>query len=358
MRIKTTPVLNWRMRADRLLSLLLLLQGKGRLKAGQLAARLEVSRRTIHRDVEALSMAGVPVYAERGPAGGIVLLDEYRTRLTGLSREEAEALVAAGVPRGFADIGLGGALRSARGSSLVTPVHQLAAERLRQRVHVDVTPWFHAREVGVHLPALRDAVLDDRALRLRYRRKDGRLLEEDVKPYGLVAKAESWYLVAETDRGMRVPRVARIETAVPRGSVFERRPGFDLQAFWDDWARRFEARCTGYVVTLRVGRASEEPVAESLGPRARAELQRARRGADGAKVIAIDFEKETYALASLGSLGRAVEVIEPPALRARLLMLGQELSRMYERARPVAVWNAVPGRRRRTRRLDVPVARR
>jgi predicted DNA-binding transcriptional regulator YafY len=348
------------MRADRLLSLLLLLQGKGRLKAAQLAARLEVSRRTIHRDVEALSMAGVPVYAERGPTGGIVLLDEYRTRLTGLSREEAEALVAAGVPRALADIGLGGALRSGlvKLSSSLPAVHQLAAERLRQRVHVDVTPWFHVREVVSHLPALRDAVLDDRALRLRYRRKDGRLLEEDVKPYGLVAKAESWYLVAETERGIRVLRVARIESAVSRGSVFERRPGFDLQAFWDDWARRFEARCTGYAVTLRVGRASEEHVAESLGARARVELQRARRGADGAKIVAIDFEKEAYALASLGSLGRAVEVIDPPALRARLLMLGQELSRMYERASRVAVRNGVPAGRRRTHRLDVSVSRR
>jgi predicted DNA-binding transcriptional regulator YafY len=136
-------------------------------------------------------------------------------------------------------------------SSSLPAVHRVAVERLRQRVHVDVTPWFHVREVVSHLPALRDAVLDDRELRLVYRRKDGRRLEENVKPYGLVAKAESW-------------------------------------------------------------------------------LQRARPGGDGAKVIDLDFEKETYAVSSLASLGRTVEVLAPPTLKARLLALGRELHGMYD----------------------------
>jgi predicted DNA-binding transcriptional regulator YafY len=319
-------------RADRLLSLLLL-QGRGKLKAARLAQRLEVSPRTIHRDVAALSRSGIPVYAGRGPAGGIALLEEYRTRLTGLSREEAEALCAAGVPRALSDIGLGRALRSGliKLSSSLPAVHRLAAERLGRRVHVDVTPWFHAREVVPHLPLLRQAVLDDRTLRLRYRRRDGRPLDAEARPYGLVAKAESWYLVAELGRAMRVLRVSRIESASLQDS-FERREDFDLPAFWEGWARRFEAACVGYPVRLRVRQESEEAAADALGPRARAALLRARRRRDGAKRIRLDFEKEDYAVGSLAALAGAVEVIAPPGLKARLGALGRELCAAYREA--------------------------
>jgi predicted DNA-binding transcriptional regulator YafY len=318
------------MRADRLLSLMLLLQSRGRTKAGQLAARLEVSPRTIHRDVEALSMAGVPVYAERGPTGGIVLAEDYATHLTGLSREEAEALATAGIPRALSDIGLGRALRTGlvKLASSLPAVQRLAAEHLRRRIHVDVTPWFHVREVASHLAALRQAVLEDRELGLTYRRRDGTRFEEDVKPYGLVAKAENWYLVAETPRGMRVLRVARIEAARRRQRVFERREDFDLEGFWKRWARQFEASRIGYPVKLRIDAESQERAAEAIGPQARAALRKARMNR-GAKVIVLDFEKESYAVSSLAGLGPGFRVLEPASLRARLRLVGTSLCLLY-----------------------------
>jgi predicted DNA-binding transcriptional regulator YafY len=325
------------MRADRLLSLLLLLQGKDRVKADRLAARLEVSPRTIHRDVQALSSAGVPVYAERGPAGGIALLGDYRTRVTGLSREEAEALAAAGVPRLLSDIGLRRALRSGlvKLSSSLPAMQRLAAEELRRRLHVDVAPWFHVSESVSHLALLREAVLEDRELHLRYRRRDGTSLEEAVRPYGLVAKAESWYLVAETRRGMRVFRVSRVVAARLGESCFARRGDFDLQAFWERWARQFEAGRRGYPVRLRVAAGAEERVAEALGGRARAALHRAKRDRRGAKTIVVDFEKEAYAVSSLAGLGRAVLVLRPAGLKRGLLGLAEELRSLYpQSARP------------------------
>jgi predicted DNA-binding transcriptional regulator YafY len=317
-------------RADRLLSLLLLLQDRPRVKAGPLALRLEVSPRTIYRDVEALSAAGVPIYTERGPAGGIGLLGSYRTQVTGLSREEAAALSAAGVPRVLSQIGLGGALRSGLvklGASLPA-VQRLASEHLRQRLHVDVAPWFHEPEEAAQLEVVRRAVLDDRELRLRYRGRGRAPSRETVRPLGLVAKAESFYLVAATRKGRRVFRVSRILDA-HLGDVFTRPRSFDLQAFWERWARTFEATRTGYPVTVRVPAGVEDAAADVLGERTRRLLLRARPDGQGRRSIVLDFEKEAYAVSRLAALTGLVTVVRPAGLRRSLARLGDELRARY-----------------------------
>ena len=324
------------MRADRLLSLLLLLQGRGKLKANELAVRLEVSSRTVHRDVQALSVAGVPVYAERGPAGGIGLLGSYRTQVTGLSREEAAALAAAGVPRVLSEIGLGGALRTGLvklGASLPT-LQRLASEHLRRHLHVDVAPWFHVPEEVAHLQVVRQAVFQDRELHLRYRTRGGQPFDATVNSLGLVAKAESWYLVAATRGAKRVFRVSRILEA-RLGEHFARPHNFDLQSFWERWARQFEATRTGYPVTLRVAAELEDEAADALGERARALLRKARPDRRGEKTIVLDFEKEEYAVSSLAAKGRIVNAVRPASLRRSLVRLADDLNARYRRRRGV-----------------------
>jgi predicted DNA-binding transcriptional regulator YafY len=318
------------MRADRLLSLLLLLQDRGKVKADELAARLEVTPRTIHRDVQALSTAGVPVYAERGPAGGIGLLGAYRTEVTGLSREEAAALVAAGVPRVLSEIGLGRALRTGlvKLEASLPNVQRLAGEHLRRRLHVDVAPWFHVPEEVAHLEAVRQAVLEDRELHLRYRARGGEPFDDTVKPLGLVAKAESWYLVVARRSTRKVLRVSRILEA-RLGERFARPSDFDLQSFWERWARQFETTRTGYPVTLGVAAGAEDEAADALGERARVLLRRAKADRRGEKTIVLDFEKEVYAISSLAARAGIVRVLRPARLKRSLVRLADDLHARY-----------------------------
>ncbi len=206
------------MRADRLIAVVLLLQARGRMTAPDLAARLGVSVRTIYRDLDALSTAGVPVYADRGAGGGISLPDGYRLDLTALNREEASALFLSTMPGPLADLGGGHILEAAlRKVSAALPAgarHE--AEQARQRLHLDPAEWWQTHEPVPHLRVVQEAVWQDRRLRLRYRRRDGSSASRLVDPCGLVAKTGVWYLVAAAvatgDSGdLRVFRVSRVE---------------------------------------------------------------------------------------------------------------------------------------------------
>ncbi|HEY0699180.1 MAG TPA: HTH domain-containing protein, partial [Micromonospora sp.] len=192
------------MRADRLLSLLLLLQTRGRMTAQELADALEVSVRTVYRDVESLGAAGVPVYADRGPAGGYRLLDGYRTRLTGMTAVEAESLFLAGMPGPAAELGLGPVLATAERKLLAALPSRSAEEgwRVRQRFHFDAPGWFRTPEHTPHLAGLADAVWRERLVEIRYRRwKTPREVTRRLAPLGVVLKAGRWYLVAADIRG-------------------------------------------------------------------------------------------------------------------------------------------------------------
>ena len=202
------------MRASRLVQLLLFLQTRGRTTAAVLARELEVSERTIHRDVEALSAAGVPIYAERRPHGGIQLIDGYRTRLTGLTGDEAEALFLSGLPGPAAELGLGTVVAAARLKVLAALPSELRvrASRLVERFHLDAAGWFHASEPVPHLAVLADAVWEARRLAITYRRGDSEV-ERSLEPLGLVLKAGVWYLVAASEGQVRTYRVSRIRSA-------------------------------------------------------------------------------------------------------------------------------------------------
>ncbi len=242
------------MKADRLVALLLLLQSRRQCSARVLAERLEVSERTIYRDVDALSAAGVPVYAERGSTGGIVLADGYRRALTFFDEDEVRALFVSGASP-LADLGLerglSRALEKLRGG--LADVHQRAADKSRSRIHLDQRRWNQPEPPRAQLTTLRRAVWDDRRLRIRYEDRNRKASTRTVDPLGLVSKAGTWYLVANSGGELRSFRVERIVSAHELAERFERPPNFDLERHWDESSARFAeaSRSADCVVTLR-----------------------------------------------------------------------------------------------------------
>ncbi len=307
------------MRATRLVSLLLLLQTRGRLTAAELAERLEVSVRTVHRDVESLAAAGVPVEAVRGPAGGYRLAGGYRTRLTGLTADEAEALFAAGMPGPAAELGLGGELAAARLKLLAALPEELQerATRASRLFHLDTRGWFRAEDTVPHLPALAAAVWQGCRARIRYR-EGGRVVQRTIDPLGLVLKGGAWYLVAHRRAGMRVYRVSRVAAVRALAGSFERPSAFELQSFWDQWSRSFEETLPRVQVTVRVG----EDVRRWLPGEPRVDE-------DGHAVVAFAHLGDAYR--ELLRFGTQVEVLEPPELRERIAATSREVAAMYGR---------------------------
>src|SRR6266568_6387379 len=185
------------MRADRLLSILMLLQTKGRMTAHDLASQLEVSERTIYRDLDALSTAGIPVYTERGPGGGCSLVDGYQTRLTGLTEAEIRALFLFNMAAPLAELGLGKALDDAllKLEAALPADSRAKAEKVRQGFHLDTTWWYHPADTSSCLQTIQDALWQDHRLCLVYRENDGTWNEYRLDPYGLVSKASIWYLI-------------------------------------------------------------------------------------------------------------------------------------------------------------------
>jgi predicted DNA-binding transcriptional regulator YafY len=305
------------MRATRLVSLLLLLQTRGQLTAAEVAAQLDVSIRTVHRDVESLSEAGVPVEALRGPAGGYRLAGGYRTRLTGLTVDEAEALFAAGMPGPAAELGLGGELAAARLKVLAALPSELQerATRATRLFHLDTRGWFRAEDRVPHLPALSAAVWRGCRVRMRYR-EGPRVVQRTIDPLGLVLKGGAWYLVARRSAGMRVYRVSRVASVRPLEQTFERPQGFELEPYWEEWQRDWEQRRPRVQVTVRVA----EDVLKYLPGEPRIDD-------DGRTVVA--FENLGAAYRELLRFGADVEVLEPRELRERVADTSREVAALY-----------------------------
>src|SRR5215472_1308603 len=305
------------MRSDRILSVLLLLQVHGRLSARDLAGRLEVSERTVHRDVEALGAAGVHVYAERGRHGGIALLPGYRTDVSGLTAPEAQALFVFAGRGTLADLGLEGELRSALRKllSVLPEPHRPGAERAAGRVVVDPRAWMRARDDLPHLATVQDAVWRDRRLRMRYRRPGAPdTVDRLLDPYGLVAKAGTWYLIGADGGEPRLYRVSRIEAAEVTDEAAERPAVLDLEALWEQLRGRVEDRGAGVVVRVRVRAERVEMLLRIVASQLQAP---AARGAarDGWVELELRYPADGAARASLLAFGPDVEVLAPDSLR-------------------------------------------
>ena len=314
------------MRASRLLSVLMLLQLHDRLTADELAAQFEVSVRTIYRDIEELSAAGVPVYGDRGPGGGYQLLGGYRTRLTGFASDEAEAMFMIGMPSAAAALGLGPAAASAGRKLLASlpPALSEDAGRMSARFHLDPLDWYRAAEPVEHLPALARAVLDKRRVAMAYASWTG-TRQWCIEPLGLVMKAGAWYAVARTDAGLRTFKVANILEQVVEETTFERPADFDLPAYWAAQLARFENALRPSTALLHASEIGRERLAK-LGAYAARAVQKANApNAAGWARLFFPFENiEQAALALLG-IGPEVEVLEPRALRDRLRELAQQI---------------------------------
>ncbi len=321
------------MRADRLLSLLMLLQARGRMTAEALAEELETSVRTIYRDVEALSMAGIPVYAERGRSGGIALLERFQTNLTGLTDHEVRALFMLSIPGPLADLGVREELRAAMFKlSAALPASRRQEEAfVRQRVHLDASWWFQAGEPVPHLETVQRAVWQDRALRLTHTPSTPARepVTRQVEPYGLVAKAGVWYLVARRQGQFRAYRVSRLLDAAILPETFARDPDFDLAAFWGDWCREFEQNRADYPVRVRVAPELVPLLPSQFGDPVRVQIAQAVPDADGWITLTLPFEYLETARSRLLGYGRAVEVLEPVALRLSLIDYAAQIVAFY-----------------------------
>ncbi|MFI9241382.1 helix-turn-helix transcriptional regulator [Streptomyces sp. NPDC053086] len=310
------------MRAARLIKMVLLLQSRPAMTAAELARELEVSERTVTRDAQALSEAGVPVYADRGRAGGYRLVGGYRTRLTGLARSEAEALFLSGVPGALREMGLADVASAARlkVSAALLPSLRDAPDTAAQRFHLDAPAWFREPETPALLPVLAEAVWADSRVLARYRRED-REVERRLEPYGLVLKAGVWYLCARVAESgsFRTYRIDRFGAADALGEPFDRDPDFDLPGFWADQAERFARSILRAEVVLRLSPDGLRRLPHAVDPLgAREALDGAGApDAEGWVTVTLPVESEEVAHSQLTALGPEAEVLAPARLRER-----------------------------------------
>jgi predicted DNA-binding transcriptional regulator YafY len=325
------------MRASRLLSVLLLLQARGRMTAEQLADELEVSVRTIYRDVEALHAAGVPVYGEAGPSGGYRLLEGYRTRLTGLTGDEAEALFLAGMPGPASELGLGAVVAAARLKlqAALPPAMRARAARIRDRFYLDPSGWYDDGDHSPCLAAVADAVWNQRRMWVRYRRwKQPAEVSRTLEPYGVVLKAGRWYVVAmSSDRpGPRTYRVSQILELRVLDEHFDRPEQFDLAGFWQAHLVEFRAGRQQGEAVIRLSargrdRLTDLMTADVVNAAAQTATPPDRQGWVTATV---PIESLTHAQTGFLKLGAEVEVLSPPELREQLAHTVGELAAIYQ----------------------------
>ena len=324
------------MRASRLVNLMLLLQTRGGLTAAELARDLEVSIRTVHRDVEELSAAGVPSYAERGPHGGIRLVDGYRTRLTGMTAEEAEALFLAGLPGPAAQLGLGTVVAAAQLKVMAALPSELRsrASRLVERFHLDAAGWFQYEEAVPCLSALAEAVWDGRLVEIRYERGD-QTVDRTVAPLGLVLKGGVWYIVATTDTGqIRTYRGSRVASVRILDTRVDRPADFDLAAYWTESSAAYERDVATLEVVIRLPEDRLDRLAVVVGGSVvRAAERLPVEDVDGWIHLRLRLNWPDEAAAQLLAVGSRVEVLEPPEIRTRV---AETAARVRDRYRVAA----------------------
>jgi predicted DNA-binding transcriptional regulator YafY len=320
------------MRASRLVSLLLLLQSRGGQTAAELARELEVSVRTIHRDVDALSASGVPIYADRGPHGGIRLVDGYRTRLTGMTADEAEALFLAGLPGPAAELGLGTVVAAARLKVLAALPTEMRgrASRLVERFHLDAGAWYHADEAVPFLGELSEAVWECRRVQIGYHRGD-KTVDRVLEPLGLVLKAGVWYLVAQADGQPRTYRVSRVSKVNTLDDVFERPERFDLAAFWTESSAAYERDTPRVEVVLRIARDRLDRLRGVIGERPYDTIERLEDAdPDGWIRVRVKLDWPNEVTTQLLAVGPGCELLEPEPLRQRIAAEARQLAARYE----------------------------
>jgi len=320
------------LRADRLLSLLLLIQTRGRCSARQLADTLEVSERTIYRDVEALSIAGVPVFAERGPGGGISLLESYRTTLTGLNEDEVQALFLLNIPASLEQLGISQNLKTAllKLTASLPATLRDGGQRARQRIYLDSSPWSPNEEALPCLPAIQKALWNDQRLMLRYNVPFTAESEGVAEPYGLVAKANKWHLVFAMGGRVRILPVVDILIAEPLDEYFVRPPDYDLQLFWDSWLRETERNRPVFTTHVRAAPGLLPELKRRYGKGIVDQTRENGPDRNGWFNLDLTFDSFFAARERLLGYGAAIEVLEPLQLRLSMADFGGQIASLYK----------------------------
>jgi predicted DNA-binding transcriptional regulator YafY len=321
------------MRADRLLTILLLLQARGRMTAQELAERLEVSERTIYRDLQALSQAGIPVYAEAGTGGGYSLIEQYQTRLTGFTKSEVRALAPSQSPGPLHDLGLGSALEGAflKLEAVLSPHWQGDMDAVKRSIHLDSTGWLWTKEPVPFLPLLNEALWLGQKVEVEYRRHDGQIRQRVIDPYGFVAKSTVWYLIGAVDNQIRMFRVSRVCAARLLAETSQRPRDFDVRVYWETWNRTLEASYTPYVVRLRLAPEGIQRLFEIADETVRTSMREEPTGDDqGWRLISMTFSSLLHARTVAMGVGDLLEVLEPLELRNAIRAQARQIVARYE----------------------------
>lgn len=324
------------MRADRLFSIVMLLQTRGRMTANELSRELGVSERTLYRDLDTLSSAGIPLYADKGPGGGYALLESWRATLTSLTESEASALFITTIPEQFAALGMDKTLKGALLKLLAAlPINRRQRiERERSRIHLDPAPWWQPTDETPFLGVIQRALWDNQRLAIAYDKgRNEEHTKRVVEPYGLVAKASWWYLVANGQTGIRTYRVARISDAQLLEETFERPADFDLQQYWKETRDSFETSRPSYPVTLRLNEGGLLYLRDHYGPKETQKmLAKAHVDDAGWWTLTITYERREWALHAVLGMGGNAEVLAPSELREDVLREVARLSHLYHNA--------------------------
>lgn len=319
------------MRADRLLSLLMLLETRGKMTARHLAEELEVSERTIYRDIVALNTSGVPIYTEDGPGGGISLVESYSTDLTGLNSEEVRALAMLNIPEPLVKLGVGRELKAAMLKlSAALPITSRENEtRTRQRIHLDASWWFEPEEPVPHLYTIQQALFQERNLHLIWREFRTNVAQV-LSPYGLVAKSNTWYLVAGHQDHIRVLRVSKIIEAQMLEESFEYPQEFNLPAFWKYWCEDFKKNRPVFMVIARVSAELIAHLPRIFGEHTEDILAQAGKADElGRILLTLPFESFESARTRILGLGQAIEVLEPLSLKMSVIDFAHQIENLY-----------------------------
>ena len=297
------------------------------MTAGELASRLDVSVRTIFRDVDALSTMGVPVYTELGRGGGIRLVEGYSSDLTGLSSGEAEALALVASPASIGVQALAAPTRSALDKlvAAVPSMHQLRAQHARGRLLFDTKPWFRSLATSPYLDLLRGCIWKDQCVAMRYEKSTGEVRDYLLEPYALVVKVDTWYVIGRVKREMRVFRMSRVQSIRECAEIFTREPDFDLHKYWHGWCERFEKNPPNtFAVEISITPRGRKHLLDCYGNWFRTLLEPLGdkfRRAD----VTLEFDREDVALRVLFSLGGEAEILKPRTLRRKLGSIAEQV---------------------------------
>ncbi len=316
------------MQASRLLSILMLLQARGRVTAGELARTMEVSERTILRDIDQLSAAGVPLWGERGRQGGFQLREGWSTQLTGMTEPEAQALLLAGLPGPATELGLGVAAASARlklVASLPAPWRE-QAERVGERLHIDPVDWYRTQDSPQHLREVADAVWRGRSLQLRYQSWRG-ASQRQLEPLGLVLKAGAWYMAAREvgKEGVRTYRLASVLELTVSARAFKRPRGFDLASYWQASSARFEGELRRLQAHVRVSPRAMGWLAHDRSAHVALPDHPAAPKKKGWRDVLLPIESIEHGARQVLGYGAEVEVMGPPELREQVARMAEQL---------------------------------